>query len=137
MKGPRQDLPAVAPCGIPPKLPADLIATGMVEKLQQIQAALAPVIGRGGVAALYERSRHLSSRSHSWLAAPADSLGQGIDLEEIKLLIAQQSDSAAEAGSRFLLKSFHDLLAGLVGGSLTRQLIGPTPGSDSEVDSAP
>jgi len=136
MTGPRQDLPAVGYGGIPAQVAPELVAAGTVERLLHIQAALAPVIGQGGVIALYERTRSLSSRSHPWLAAAEDSFGHGMDLEELKLLISQQSEGAADAGARFLLKSFHDLLAGLVGESLTKQLIGPPPGSDSKVDGA-
>jgi hypothetical protein len=39
----------------------------------------------------------------------------------------QPGDEDAAAGAGFLLKSFHDLLAGLVGEALTLQLLGAPP----------
>jgi hypothetical protein len=57
-----------------------------------------------------------------------------MDLEELRLLVAQQTDEAAAAGAGFLLKTFHDLLAGLVGVSLTSQLLGAPPSQGPSLD---
>jgi hypothetical protein len=99
----------------------------VLERFQQIQGVLAAVIGPGGVVALYERSRHLSSRSFAWLASPGEGTRTGMDLEELRSLVAEQTDEAAAAGAAFLLKTFHELLAGLVGETLTTQLLGAPP----------
>jgi hypothetical protein len=50
-----------------------------------------------------------------------------MDLEELRSLVAEQTDEAAAAGAAFLLKTFHELLAGLVGETLTTQLLGAPP----------
>jgi hypothetical protein len=95
-------------------------------RLQHIMAALAPVIGEVGVAALYQRSLEISSRVYPWLAAPEDCYRGGMDLDELKLLITRQSDAVAAAGAAFLLKTFHDQFEGLVGSAVARQLIDPS-----------
>jgi hypothetical protein len=50
-----------------------------------------------------------------------------MDLEELRSLVAQQTDETAAAGAALLLKTFHDLLAGLVGETLTNHLLGAPP----------
>jgi len=149
MKGPRQntlsgspagspaDIPAPVPGGTLPNPPALFVAEAVFERFQQIQAVLAPVIGSGGVIALYERSRHLSGRSYAWLAPPKEGLNNGMDLEDLKALVARQGDESAAAGAGFLLRSFHELLAGLVGVALTRQLLGAAPSAEPSLDNTP
>jgi hypothetical protein len=134
MTSPRQRKPAVARTVPLARLPASAVATGVFDRLQHIHAVLAPVIGQRGVSALYERSRHLSSRAYPWLAVPDEGLSSGMDLENLRLLVAQQDDDVAAAGAGFLLETFHDLLAGLVGITLTRQLIGTPPTTAAESD---
>jgi hypothetical protein len=147
MKSPRQNNPAGMSGGAPADEPAGnasagtsakpsagFVAEAVSERFQKIQAVLAPVLGPAGVVALYERSRHLSGRSYPWLAPPKEGWESGMDLEDLKSLVAQQSDEAAAAGAAFLLKSFHDLLAGLVGGALTRQLLGAAPSAEPSPD---
>jgi hypothetical protein len=134
MTSPRQRKPAVPRTVALARLPASTVATGVFDRLQHIHTVLAPVIGQRGVLALYERSRHLSSRAYPWLAVPDEGLSSGMDLENLRLLVARQDDDEAAAGAGFLLESFHDLLAGLVGITLTRQLIGTPPTTAAAAD---
>jgi hypothetical protein len=50
---------------------AALIADAIVSTWQLIDTALSPIIGHGGVAALYKRSLYLTGRVHPWLVGPA------------------------------------------------------------------
>ena len=43
------------------------IADAIVSTWREIALALGPIIGRGGVAALYRRSLYLAVREHPWL----------------------------------------------------------------------
>jgi hypothetical protein len=89
----------------------------------EIVAVLSPIIGTRGVAALGQRSLHLASAAHPWLAArqPADS--DPLDAAWLASLLAQRSgDEAAAAGSTFL-QTFRDLLSSLIGASLTERLL--------------
>ena len=60
-----------------------------------------------------------------------------MNLEELEVLVSEQGDEEAAAGAGFLLKSFHDLLSGLVGATVTLQLLGAPPPSEPSPDKTP
>ena len=131
-----EDTPAGA-AGTSAPSPAKIVAHGVVQRFQQIDAVLAPIIGHGGVVAIYERTRHLSARSYPWLAGPDDGFGSGMDLEELKVLIGLQSNEEAAAGASCLVESIHDLLVSLIGEALTTQLLGAAPPPPPHLGTAP
>lgn len=109
-----------------------LVADSAVSTWRAVDAALSPIIGQRGVAALFKRSLFLIRADHPWLAAiyvgglPPD------DFESLRFALMQHSSSNAIAANAALLKSFHDLLAHLIGASLTERLlqsIWPLPSS--------
>lgn len=95
----------------------------IVSVWQEIDDALSPILGKRGVAALYRRSLHLTSPAYPWLAGPHESIQTAIDLAALKIVFAQQSGANATAGAGALLQTFHELLATLVGPSLTERLL--------------
>ena len=88
-----------------------------------IDITLAPVVGRKGVAALYGRSLFLTVPRHGWLAALYTKDDTSMDLGRLKAVLAQQGSSDAAAGGGAHLQAMYELLAGLIGPSLTRQLL--------------
>jgi hypothetical protein len=92
---------------------------------QTFEAALTPILGKRGVAALYQRSLHLARAGHPWLCDPAETIPATIDLPALKAAIVACDRDVAAAGSRAFLQSFHDLLASLVGPALTGRLLRP------------
>jgi hypothetical protein len=94
------------------------IAEAMVTTWQRIDASLAPVIGSKGMAALYERSCHLTGRTHSWLADAAN------DPAALKSVVARQNDTDAVLGCSALVQTFDRLLGDLIGPSLAERLLG-------------
>jgi hypothetical protein len=90
---------------------------------QEIAAVLSPIIGQGGVAALYRRSLHLAGQAYPWLAVMEEGVQTSINLAALKSALSQQTSADAAAGGGALLQTFHDLLATLVGPSLTEQLL--------------
>lgn len=88
-----------------------------------VEAALTPVIGPRGVAALYRRSLHVTARSHPWLAAASDGYDTGIDVARLQALLEQQTGAQAAAVGGELLNTFHELLASLIGASLTERML--------------
>ena len=94
-------------------------------KLDPITAVLAPIIGRGGVDALFKRSLYLASKSHPWLAQASKGVLTAVEPAGLKTVFAGQSSADAAAGGGLLLQSFHDLLSRLIGSSLTERLLGP------------
>lgn len=116
---------------------ASQIAAAMVAIWQEIDAALTPIIGKGGVAALYKRTLYLTGTAHPWLVLRRDDLSTGVDLVALKAVLSQQSGAAAAAGGNDFLQTFHTLLASLVGLSLTERLLrsvwaGPSGGPPAQ-----
>lgn len=103
-----------------------------------IHAALTPIIGDKGLAALYKRSLFLARAACPCLAeAEPRPLGGG-DFEALHTVLARQADADAARASAHLLQTFQDLLASLIGQPLMQQLLrpvahpvegGPPPGS--------
>ena len=89
----------------------------------EVAAQLAPVIGGGGVEALFRRALHLTARALPWLAdEPADG---DIDasLARFKARLAKRDAAGAMEASLALLATFTALLASLIGDSLTDRLL--------------
>jgi len=99
------------------------IAEAVVATWQEMDAALTPIIGQRGVAALYKRSRHLTSSLYPWLTGLHEGARAAIDLAALEAAIARQSSADAAAGGDALLRTFHELLSSLVGPSLTERLL--------------
>ena len=99
------------------------VAAAALATWREIDAALAPIVGPRGVAALYLRSLHLSRATHPWLAGASAGLHDAHDLAALEAVLARQDSASAATGSNALLQTFHDLLATLVGASLTERLL--------------
>jgi hypothetical protein len=99
------------------------VAEALGAALQDISAALAPIIGKRGVAALWVRSIHLAALTHPWQTEALDRQLSDIDPVQLKSVFAQQSSDIAAIGGGDLLTTFHDLLASLVGASLTERML--------------
>ena len=104
---------------------ASEIAEALAATWQDIDSTLAPIIGSKGVAALYKRSLHLTAASHPWLAGAHEGGGTAFELAALKSVVAQQGSADAALGGSALLQTFHQLLASLVGPSLTERLLRP------------
>jgi hypothetical protein len=100
------------------------IATACGAIWLEVHAVLSPIMGPRGVAALGQRSLHLASAEHAWLAARQPGGPAGLDAALLVSLLAQgaSSDDAAAAGSLFL-QTFRALLSSLIGSSLTERLL--------------
>jgi hypothetical protein len=117
------------------------VADAIVAEWNRIDAALHPIVGRRGVAALYQRSLKLTLPAHPWLAeclAGHTGLMADIDTGILHRLLMQQSAAhAAEAGNA-LFQEFRNLLASLIGSSLTHRLLrgiwGPPPAGTPSQD---
>lgn len=99
---------------------ADLIAAAC----NGIGVSLTPIVGVRGVAALFRRSLHLAGLDPAGVAA-AGVLPQALDVEALRTALAQRSSADAAAAGLLLLKTFHALLAKLIGASLTERLLRP------------
>lgn len=113
------------------------VADHVVAVWQQVEEALTPIIGQRGVAALYKRSLYLVAQEHPWLARLREADPPAVDAAALRSALAQQDAAAAAAGGGALLQTFHELLASLVGPSLTGRLLAaawalPTSGPSAQ-----
>lgn len=99
------------------------IAEAVFAKCQAIEAALAPIIGLRGVAALHRRSLHLAGPMHPWLAGRPPGESASDDLAILKTLLSRQTSADAAFGGAAFLQAYYDLLSSLVGASLTERLL--------------
>lgn len=102
---------------------AEQVADASAAIWHEIDQALHPIIGHRGVAALYNRSLHLTAAAYPWLATGHRGLATEVDPSALKAALVQRAAAEAAAGSIALFQSFHGLLAGLIGASLTDRLL--------------
>jgi hypothetical protein len=99
------------------------IADGTIAVWYDIISALKSIIGRQGVAALYDRSVVLTARTYPWLGSSRSGSDHSVDLDDLRAVIAQQNTDDAAAGSGELLQTFYEVLASLIGPALCEQLL--------------
>ena len=99
------------------------IADAIVSIWQDIDTALRPIIGQGGVAALYKRSLYLCTTNHPWLAGTYEGVPTSLDLSALRAVLVKQNRADAAAAGATLLQILYELLISLVGPSLTEQLL--------------
>ncbi len=111
------------------------VAVCTVITWQALQAALSPVIGHGGVWALYRRSLHLARPLHPCLDAADPGEADAGDFSALDSALSSETGPVAAAATEALLQSFWELLTGLIGNALTERLIGfsRAPPSDAPV----
>lgn len=102
---------------------ADHIAALAVAKWRSIDNALAPIIGHGGVTALFNRSVSLRRPAHAWLGSPHDGLDQPHNLAALQSSLCQRPSAEAAAAAGAVLDEFVDLLSHLIGAALTERLL--------------
>jgi hypothetical protein len=100
---------------------AESAADAALAVWREVFAALAPVIGTGGVSALLRRSVHLRQADLPGLTMSAREAG---DLGALHAALLAQTPATAQAAHDALLETFVDLLATLIGPALTERLTG-------------
>ena len=106
-----------------PDASAAQVADACIERWNEIDAALAPIIGHGGVVALYKRSLHVTALAYPCLSGTAESVQPTLDAEALRTALSNRPRAeAADAGGAVLL-TFHELLTQLIGAPLTEQLL--------------
>jgi hypothetical protein len=107
-----------------PQPDAVQLADAVVTVWREIDAALAPIVGTRGLAALHGRSVYLASQQFAWLkTAHGNSVQTEIDFVGLRQTFMMQPLPESQAAATALLHTFHDLLASMVGASLTERLL--------------
>ena len=107
-----------------PHQDAARVAEAMVSVWREIDAALRPVIGRRGLAALLARSLHLNAAAHPCLAGMAEHVEGPIEVIALRSVMALQDVGELTVACNALSQTFHELLQSLIGDSLAEQLLG-------------
>ena len=104
---------------------ANAVAEATLGTWHDMSNRLSPVIGTGGVDALFRRSLHITSATFPWLSISAEDENEEALLADLKSrLSGREAAVAAEAG-HVLLATFAGLLTDLIGNSLTERLLEP------------
>jgi hypothetical protein len=90
---------------------------------REILAVLTPVIGPGGVTALYQRSLYLTRSAHPCLAAVNEEPLRPGEFAALQMVLSQQTSAHVVEVNGALLRTFGDLLSNLIGVSLTERLL--------------
>jgi len=99
------------------------IAAAAVSIWHEVDVALAQIIGKPGVAALYKRSLYLTLADHPCLVTAYEGSLRPGEFAGLEVALAQQTRVEASAAIIALLNTFHDLLTHLIGGSLFERLL--------------
>jgi len=102
---------------------AEQIAGAIVAIWQEMDQSLNPIIGHRGVAALFNRSLHLSAAAYPWLTIGHQGATTAIDPSALQAVLARQDAAEAARGGIALFQQFRELLASLVGAPLTDRLL--------------
>lgn len=90
-----------------------------------MDAALSPIIGQRGFAALYKRSLQLTRVEFPCLATVQEGVLNLAEFSALHAVLAQQPSASAAAASAALLENFYDILTSLIGRPLTDRLLRP------------
>lgn len=102
---------------------AEQIANAARSIWRDVDAALSPIIGQRGVAALYRRSLDLTRTDHPCLVAVYDAASQSDEFDGLQVALAEQESRDAAVVNDALLQTFCGLLTTLIGASLTERLL--------------
>jgi hypothetical protein len=98
-------------------------ATAATWRLVEVQ--LVPVIGTRGLDVLFRRALQQTTTTFPWLVAAVDRGGSAGPLPSLMACLAAQHAATAAEAAYALLLTFAELLATLIGESLTERLLGP------------
>ena len=104
---------------------AKAIAEATAATWDRVTLQLAPVIGARGLDTLFGRALHVTSAAFPWLAVGVHRESGAGPLPRLAACLERQDAATAAEGSYALLVTFTELLATLIGESLTLRLLAP------------
>ena len=99
------------------------IAAAISALWTDIETALQPIVGRRGVAALFKRTLYLAAARYAWLAPLKSGSDDAADLSQLTSLFAAQPPLLASEAGAAVFEIFCELLATLIGASLSERLL--------------
>lgn len=98
------------------------VAAIVATTLAAIESSLRPVIGRGGVVAMYRRSLLIAGSSHPWLADGNRAHDQ-FDLAALRRVLGEHDAAEAARAGAVLIETLCGLLVSLIGQALSDRLL--------------
>lgn len=98
------------------------VLDAVVSTWQTMAAQLEPVIGARGVSVLLNRALYLTVKSYPWMK-PTNAQEAAEPMDNLKLRFADRTALEASEAGCALLVTFTELLASLIGESLTERLL--------------
>ena len=120
--------------------PANTVADDAVATWESVAAALAPIIGRSAVTALYLRCLVSVGDKRAWLPPVTAADSPANDWPALHACLSRRTAIEAAEACTSLFVTFRDLLGSLLGPSLTEQLLRPVsalPPTGSAVQDIP
>ena len=102
---------------------SEALAQSTMDTWAHMAERLEPVIGARGVDALFSRSLHLVGKNHKWLDTSGVKGNDAVSLASIKRSFQGSETSTGMDAACALLATFTELLANLIGESLTTRLL--------------
>ncbi len=111
-------------------LPAGEPGSALIALLRPLRLQVASLVSEDGFNFLLERTLFLTAQAYPWInAEPASSAET--ELDNLRLTLATRTHEDALAASAALLSSFVDLVASLIGDSLTDGILRAAWGDDA------
>ena len=92
---------------------------------KEIYRVLRPIIGKGGIDALFHRSIEITAQDYPWLAVASTDPQSAMDIDVLHQVLLKEDGSHFAGASDTLLLCFYSLLTNLIGLSLTDRLLRP------------
>lgn len=99
------------------------IADAAVRTWTRAASVLAPLIGEGGMRALYTRSLHLTRSTFPWLATVEEPAQVDAPFTDLRASLEHREPVEAIDASTALLVTFAELLVTLIGEALSMRLL--------------
>jgi len=97
----------------------------VIASWKEIDRVLRPIIGKGGIDAVFHRSIEITAQAYPWLAAASTDAQPTMDIDVLHQVLSKENTSHFAGASDTLLSYFHYLLTNLIGLSLTDRLLRP------------
>jgi hypothetical protein len=108
----------------PSGITAEAAATGVLSGWRPMFNVLTPVIGEGGVTALFLRTCNITRPETDWASSPGAGLRTIDGLEHLSSMLLDRTVDEIRTANHQMLSTFITTLASLIGPVLTEHLLG-------------
>ncbi len=108
----------------PSGITAQAAATGVLSGWRPMFDVLTPVIGEGGVTALFLRTCNITRAEVDWVSRPGAALMAVNGVDHLSSMLLDRTVDEIRAANHRMLPTFVTILASLIGPVLTEHLLG-------------